>query len=157
MKIILVIVTLLLSGCALTPIPYAPPLEGPTATVNFQNNSHRDLEISFYKESDGCKGLQTTPVISPNTHATHVIYAGRPLTFEYYLLQFKQAGSFCFMNLRFVPETNHNYLFQTTDNPFSCKWIMSDITQSKKPKTIKLEALQRLHGGDGSFCRKDPE
>ena len=162
MKIILVIVTLLLSGCALTPIPYAPPLEGPTATVKFQNDAQKDLKITFYEESDGCKGRRTTPLILPNTDATYVIYAGKPFTFKYHIsqAQYTDAGTlhyYFITNLRFVPEKDHDYLFRTTEDLDSCKWSMIDITQNKKPKAIKLKLIKALAGWDehSSFCHKD--
>ena len=155
-KILIIFTALLFTGCALN-IKYTPPVSGPIANIQFKNNSKRNLSLAFYKVSTGCKGRQSVQKILSNTETKHVTYAGKELTFQYYLTNSKIGGSFesyCLLNLRFLPKPNNSYIFSSYDDSRSCKWKMVNITNKEKPIEIKLKAIPWISGFDenSSFC-----
>jgi hypothetical protein len=158
------VVALFLSGCIHTPA-YNPPIEGPTATIEFKNDSQRDLQIAFYEEAYGCKRRRNVPLLLPTTSASHTVYANRPLAFQYYLRQIITTArdgtheSYCLINLGFTPEENHKYSFKTSEKAYSCEWKMVDMTNGKKPENISLDVMQWTTpwSENTSFCPKNPK
>jgi len=154
MKVTFAIILLFIcSGCM---IKYVPPSEGPTASINFKNDSRGKILISFYEKSSQCERKRYTPLMKRNSNASHITYADKELTFEYIMLA---DGMYCKENLRFYPEKDHKYLFRTTYGANKCLWIMEDITQEKNPKQVKLSQISWKQGWheDGSFCRENSQ
>ncbi len=152
LKIIFATVSLFIcSGCEMK---YIPPSEGPTATINFKNDSFGELLISFFDKSSQCKGRRVTPLIRGTSNASRVTHADQDVTFEYI---FTTRNKQCRTNLRFFPEKNHNYLFRTTYiyDYNQCRWTMEDVTQ-EKPQKVKLSQIPHKEGyyENGSFCRE---
>ncbi len=146
-----ILTTILLFICSGCMIKYTPPSKGPTATINFKNDSPGQLLISFYEKSSQCERKRYTSLIKRNSDASHKTYANKELTFEYIMLA---NGKYCKTNLRFSPKNNHNYLFKTAYIANNCTWNMKDITQEKNPKQIKLSKIDWKQGWheNGSFC-----
>lgn len=156
--ILLILITALNSGCALNQIKYTAPAAGKIATINFKNNSMKILGIAFYETSKDCKGRRSTGAMSPNMEAAHKVIAGEELTFQYYLTDVGPASSgkqYCLMNLRFIPENEKTYTFNTGEDLFSCKWIMLDTTDPKKPLPVKLKSLpwNSVWDENSAFCK----
>jgi hypothetical protein len=151
-----VLAALALTGCGT--IPYVQPTAGPTATIQFINDAHRNLEAAIYEQSATCKGRRQVPVVAPGSQVEQKVRADAELTFQYYLTNFgdRKQEQYCLMNLRFTPVAGRHYLFRTAEDTSFCRWAAFDDTDKEKPVKVDLTQITWKAGWDenSSWCDK---
>lgn len=152
------------TSCAVT---YAPPQAGPIAKINIVNKSNKNLNIAFYETSHGCKRRQKTSPILPGKNDLHLVKAGEPLTFLYYLTTSQneidqisfgapQSELYCIVNLRFQPTPNKDYDLIASQFANKCTWVMKEHSSGGSPQLINLESIEwrRAATESGSWCKE---
>ncbi len=145
----------LLSGCAVFTQPYVVPASGPTAKLRIVNGAQRDLEISFYDQSDHCVGRRSLKKLKNGEEVTTVVYAERDLTFQLYQTE-RADGRFCLKNIRFRPSEGGSYVFETRQSANSCQWHMSQESESGLPSPVPIRGIAWSRGvtEGGSWCNE---
>ena len=144
----------LMSGCTQH---YISPTSGPISKIRFVNHSDSKLQISYFDESTKCVGRRATETILPKAQSEHIVGAEREITFQYYLSDQKRGTEqYCLTNLRFHPNSNRIYLFQTVQASKICGWSMSDVTVDGSPVLVPLTNAGWTRGFSdaSSWCRQ---
>ncbi|PVZ71829.1 hypothetical protein DC094_02035 [Pelagibaculum spongiae] len=105
------------------------------------------LGLAFYEISKNCERRKSLPIIKPSEEVTHVVLADQELSFQYSV---GFSETYCLLNLRFLPEDGHKYVFNAKSELFSCYWEMNDAT-----KKVSMEKREWLRGDteNSAFCK----
>jgi hypothetical protein len=147
------ILSLLSAGCVFGPVNYKPPENGPTTIIKFVNKSNGKLRISIYEESHNCQRRRKIEDLEAGHETSHVIYADKRLTFQYYQT-LPSERRYCLLNIRFNPKSDKEYIFYSNTNASSCFWSMTEHNNGENKVQVPLEKIpwHTAWSSDGSFC-----
>ena len=137
-------------SCAITPVSYKEPLDGPLATIKFVNQSAGVSSVEFFKEQETCKGREISDPIPPNGSKDINVWVGATISFSY---GYTYVDSSCRIYVTFLPEESKQYIATLSRDYESGGCELSFFEPGgERVIHIQREGISNVWDENSSFC-----
>ena len=173
-SIIVVFSLMLVSGCTTR---YAAPANGPTATIDFENEALEKMSVEFYDGAKECTNRKVGGFIKPKSKRSFVIPANKDVVYTVSIgdgpaglllvgggllgAQYMDATySGCNPTIDFIPQDRGRYAFIMKSHKQGCQYVFEMKSPlDEKGKKVQLETFSvrewiRPFGEEGPFCKE---
>ena len=116
-KLILIILGVTLSSCAITQKKYAAPTEGAVATIKFVNNGAGPGSVEFFREYETCKGREMGDPIAASQSKSIQVRSDSPISFSFF---YSVDTRYCKIYGTFTPVKGALYQTEISHRPDGC-------------------------------------
>ncbi|WP_156184331.1 hypothetical protein [Cellvibrio sp. pealriver] len=151
------IISVVVSGCAIGPSKYLAPTSGPVATLTFQNNGgHGASNPGVFNKYKNCQGLSIIrPAIASGNQSSISVPANGPISISFgYSITY---NSYCNLLATFEPEKNASYLVRINSTPDGekCYLEMFKSTNSQlTPVNFEVRNPIGIFGPNSPYCQE---
>ena len=148
---VIVLISLFFSGCTSS---YISPTSGPTARLNFENQSDLYLSISHFNGGEECTdGTFISPRLDPYSDRTITIRGGVMETFSFMFHSFSEKSRrLCRFSSSFITEENRTYTATLTVKNNFCTMDLVDESSKVSVEGIVMREMKTPMLSSQGFC-----